>query len=244
MGLFNLLSPVFGAIDGLFATVLPASLRLALWAAGLAVATMLLYKILSPQARIGEAKREAREARRTLNRFDGEFADAGPLIKNQFVTAFRHIGLVVPGTFIAILPLLCFLVWADNQFGHTLPAPGDPAPAVRTVPESGSDMQTTWQAANGADRPAQLDVRYGSQAQHYAMTAPVNIVAKSSAWNWLVGNPLGYLPADAPVEAVTIELPTREFIHFGPAWMRGWFSIFIPVMFIISLGMFRWAKIE
>lgn len=241
MGLFNLLSPVFGAIDGLFAPWVPAIIRVALWAAVLSVATMLLYKGLSPQAKIGTAKREAREARRELNSFDGEFADAGPLVKRQFMTAFRHIGLVLPGTILAVLPLLCFLVWADNHMAHRLPAPGAAAPAVTSVP-AGAGIQTQWQATGET-----LSIRVTTgpgQTHDYPMVAPITVIAHRSAWNWLVGNPLGYLPDNAPAEVVRIALPERTYLTIGPSWMRGWLAIFIPVMFIVSLGMFRWAKIE
>lgn len=241
MGLFNILSPVFSAVDGAVAPLLPATVRMALWAAILAVGTMLLYKVLSPQTRIGRAKREAREARRKLNSFDGEFADAGPLIRDQFATAFKHIGLVVPGTFIAILPLLCFLVWADNYFGHDMPNPGA-TPHVATVPAGQPDTQVRW---NNAGNPPSISVgNKAAAARSYPMTAPVPVITKYSAWNWLVGNPLGYLPDDSPIQAVRIDLPEREFIHVGPQWMRGWLAVFIPVMFIVSLLMFKWAKIE
>lgn len=240
MGLLNILSPMFGAIDDTVAPVLPATVRLALWAAILAVGTMLLYKVLSPQARIGHAKREAREARRKLNSFDGEFADAGPLIRDQFLTAFRHIGLVVPGTFIAILPLLCFLVWADNHFDYTLPADGNAA-HVATTP-AGSGMNARWDASSNP--PAVAVGGIGATSRSYPMRAPVPVITKHSAWNWLVGNPLGYLPDDSPIDVVHIDLPEREFIHIGPSWMRGWLAVFIPVMFIVSLLMFKWAKIE
>ncbi|MES1936486.1 hypothetical protein [Salinisphaera hydrothermalis] len=241
MGLFNILSPVFDVVDGAAASVLPATLRLALWAAVLAIGTMLLYKVLSPQARIGVAKREAREARRKLNSFDGEFADAGPLIRDQFASAFKHIGLVVPGTIIAILPLLCFLVWADNHFDYNLPTNGT-TPTVATVPASASGANAHW---DGSHNPPAVSVTtVGHATQAYPMTAPVPIITKYSAWNWLVGNPLGYLPDDSPIDAVRIDLPEREFIHVGPSWMRGWLAVFIPVMFIVSLLMFKWARIE
>lgn len=242
MGLFNILSPIYDAIDGAVAPVLPAAARLALWAAILAVGTMLLYKALSPQARIGTAKREAREARRKLNSFDGEFADAGPLIRDQFVTAFKHIGLVVPGTFIAILPLLCFLVWADNHFGHELPHGGTSTPRVFTVPPGEHSVNARWDSSHNP--PAVTVEGNGPNARSYPVSAPIPVITKHSTWNWLVGNPLGYLPDDSPIDAVRIDLPGREFIHFGPAWMRGWLAVFIPVMFIVSLLMFKWAKIE
>ena len=98
MGLFDLPAPLFNVLDGAMATVLPAAARLAIWAVFGAVLTMFLYKLCSPQAKIGQAKREAKAARQRLNAFDGDFADAGPLIKNQFTTAFKHVGMVVPGT--------------------------------------------------------------------------------------------------------------------------------------------------
>lgn len=241
MGLLNTLSPIFGVIDDTVAPMLPATLRVMLWAAILAVGTMLLYKWLSPQERIGRAKREAREARRKLNTFDGEFADAGPLIRDQFVTAFKHIGLVVPGTIIAILPLLCFLVWADNHLGHTLPATGD-TPSVITVPTAAPNVSTHW---NGHLDPPILTIgASGKTSQSYLVDVPVTVIAKYSAWNWLVGNPLGYLPDHSPLKRVHIDLPEREFIPFGPHWMRGWLAVFIPMMFIVSLLMFKWARIE
>lgn len=240
MGVLDLLSPIFSLIDGAGASLLPASIRLALWAAVLAVGTMLLYKALSPQHRIGVAKREAREARRVLNSFDGEFADAGPLIKNQFTTAFRHIGLVVPGTIIAILPLLCFLVWADNHFGYYLPDDGQ-TPSVTAQPADLANAGVGWQAS----QPPAVTVTAKDQTPRvYQLTAPVPVIAKQSSWNWLIGNPLGYLPEDSPIDVVHIALRERQFIPVGPSWIRGWLGVFIPVMFIVSLLMFKWAKIE
>lgn len=239
MGLFNLLSPLFGAVDAALATLLPAVPRIALWAAILAIGTMILYKWLSPQKSIGVAKREAHAARQRLNRFDGEFADAGPLIRAQFATAFRHIGLVVPGTILAILPLLCFLVWADNHFDYALPGAGA-RPGLSTVPSSATGVTLRWDST-----PPRITLVDAAHNQHsYPLRAPVPEITKHHAWNWLVGNPLGYLPDDAPVQAVRIHLPQRELLHIGPHWMHGWLAVFLPVMFIVSLLMFKWARIE
>ncbi|MES1929533.1 hypothetical protein SADO_09764 [Salinisphaera dokdonensis CL-ES53] len=238
MGLFDLPAPLFDLIDAAMANVLPAAARLAIWATVGALLTMFLYKALSPQSRIGTAKREAKDARRQLNEFDGDFADAGPLIKAQFVSAFRHVGLVVPGTLLAILPLLALLLWAETNYGRTLPADGQP-PVIQTVPEG---VQTDWQSDVA---PAHLLVSDdGGAIADIEMSAPVGIVTKQPWWHWLAENPLGYLPDDAPVDQVHIELPTLEVIPFGPSWMRSWLFVFIPVMFIVSLLIYKWAKIE
>lgn len=238
MGLFDLPAPLFNVIDQAMAGVLPAALRLAVWALLGSVLTMFLYKMLSPQSRIGTSKREAKAARQRLNAFDGDFADAGPLIKAQFVSAFRTVGLVVPGTLLAILPLLALLLWAETWYGHELPA-GEPAPAIATVPEG---FTTQWDSAS---QPPHLSVYDGEKAiADIDISAPVGIVTKQPWWHWLAENPLGYLPDDSPVEQVRIDLPTLEVIHFGPLWMRSWLFVFIPVMFLVSLVIYKWAKIE
>jgi type II secretory pathway pseudopilin PulG len=238
MGLFDLPAPLFDIVDQAMAMALPPALRLAVWALLGSVLTMFLYKLLSPQDRIGAAKREAKAARARLNAFDGDFADAGPLIKNQFVTAFRHVGLVVPGTLLAILPLLALLLWAETHYGHALP-PADQAPQIATVPDG---FATRWDATR---QPAQLSVADGATPiADIDMTVPVGIVTKQPWWHWLAENPLGYLPDDAPIDRVQIDLPTLEVISFGPDWMRSWLFVFIPVMFIVSLAIFKWAKIE
>lgn len=238
MGLFNLPAPLFNVVDAGMAGMLPATARLAVWAAIGAITTMLLYKMLSPQTRIGEAKRRAKAARRRLNAFDGDFADAGPLIRDQFASAFRHVGLVVPGTMLAILPLLCLLLWAETHYGQALPEP-ERAPAISTVPEG---FASEWRSAH--EPPHVLVTRNGETIADIAMTAPVGVVTQQSWWHWLAANPLGYLPDDAAVEQIHIHLPERHYLAFGPDWMRGWLAIFIPVMFIVSLAIYRWAKIE
>ncbi|MES1952518.1 hypothetical protein S4A8_16747 [Salinisphaera sp. S4-8] len=238
MGLFDLPAPLFNSLDAAMAGFMPAALRLAIWAVLGSVLTMFLYKLCSPQARIGQAKRDAKAARQRLNAFDGDFADAGPLIKKQFTTAFRHVGLVVPGTLLAILPLLALLLWAETHYGHTLPAPGE-APTITTVPEG---VATHW---DDRTQPAKLSVGdAGAPIAQFDMTAPVGIVTKQPWWHWLAENPLGYLPEDAPVEQIRIDLPVLEVIPFGPAWMHSWLFVFIPVMFIVSLAIYKWAKIE
>lgn len=118
MGLLDLPAPLFTSLDQFMAMGLPATIRLIIWGAIGGAVTTGLYRLLSPQAKIGRAKRAAQDARRRLNEFDGELADAGPLFRDQFVATFKHIGLVLPATLLAILPLLALLVWLDTTYSH------------------------------------------------------------------------------------------------------------------------------
>lgn len=238
MGLFDLPAPLFGAIDNALASVLPPIARLVVWAALAGAGTLALYRLLSPQRRIGDAKRAARQARARLNAFDGELAEAGPLIRDQFATAFRHLVLVVPGTLLSILPLLALLVWLDGSYARDYPPAGE-APAVATEPAS---YTSEW---TGQGAGSHLRVHDGQALlADLAISMPVPVIEQRHWWNALVANPLGYLPENGTLQRVEIALPEREYLTVGPGWMRTWLAVFFPVMFVVSLLIFRWAKIQ
>jgi hypothetical protein len=109
-------APVFAAVDGLMAKVLPPALRLALWALFAAIVTMELYRLLSPQARIFELKLRFAEKKQALDSFDGEFEDAWPMMRSMLGAAFMRVAIVLPGTLVAALPLLLLLVWIDRVY--------------------------------------------------------------------------------------------------------------------------------
>ncbi|MFC3284045.1 hypothetical protein [Litchfieldella rifensis] len=238
MGILDLPAPLFAAVDHVMAMGLPAVLRLVIWAAIGGAVTLGLYRLLSPQEKIGRAKREARSARQRLNAFDGELADAGPLIRAQFVAAFRHLGLVLPSTLVSILPLLALLVWLDTSYGHDYPAAGD-TPVVMASP---GHLDAEWVAD---DQQPRVKVReHDIEVVEIALSAPVPVIEKRHWWNWLIANPLGYLPGDSGIERVEISLPERSYLPIGPSWMRSWIAVFFPVMLIVSLVIYRWARIE
>ncbi|MBA1274199.1 hypothetical protein [Stutzerimonas azotifigens] len=238
MGLLNLPAPLFAAIDDAMATALPDTARLLLWAAIGGAGTLLLYRVISPQASIGRAKREAREARQRLNNFDGEMSEAGPLIRAQFGAAFRHLGLVTLPTLISMLPLLALLSWLDQAYSHDYPQP-DEAPAMNVAPEP---FYAEW-FGDGEIPIVRINLP-DSDWLDIELTAPITVIEQRHWWNWLLGNPLGYLPDDNAVQRVEIGLPERSYLPFGPSWMRTWLALLLPGMMLASLLTYRWARIE
>ena len=59
------------------------------------------------------------------------------------------------------------------------------------------------------------------------MAAPIPQVHKRLWWNSLLGNPAGYLPDNAPVELVLLDLPPRHYLSVGPGWMGHWLTLFL-----------------
>src|SRR5215510_10542054 len=150
MGLLDLPAPFFDLVDSGLA-VLPPLVRLILWAIAGAAVSLALYRVLSPQRRIAEAKAAALEARRRLNAHDGDLESALPLMRQSMKAALRHVGLVFPAAIAASLPVLALLIWLDATYGYQLPQ-GSEAPAVSVQPASYSGQ---WQpSGNVAVRDA------------------------------------------------------------------------------------------
>src|SRR3546814_11298946 len=89
MGILDLPAPIFGVIESAVAGHVPPLLRLGLWAALGAVASIELYRLLSPQRRINAAMERLRQAQHALAGFDGEFNEATPLM-GRMLRASAH----------------------------------------------------------------------------------------------------------------------------------------------------------
>lgn len=239
-GLLDLPAPLYAALDRWMQVALPPAGRLILWAALGGVLSVWLYRLLSPQAKIAAAKQEVARTRRDLDRHEGDFASALPLIKAQLGAAFRHLGLVLPATLIASLPVLTLLVWLDTAYGHAYPAPGE-VPRIAVAP---LEMSAEWRTEPGA--PPHILVRGpdGAELLDVAWRAPVTIIEKPGTWSWLIANPAGSLPENGPVERIFVDLPERHYLSFGPDWLRSWLGLFLPALVVVSLAIHRLARVH
>jgi hypothetical protein len=235
MGLFDLPAPALTWLDAWLAAALPAAWRLLLWSVVAAVMTMALYWRLSPQARIGEAKRQLAASKVALDHFDGEFKGALPLMRTMLGHALRQVGLVIGPALIAMVPVLCLIAWMSSTYGHHFPAPGV-ATRVQSLPETFS--ASLYAAPSTATQPhprLRLADRSGRIVHEQALEAPVTTLHKRHWWNALIGNPAGYLPEALGIERIDIDLPQHQYVSFGPTWLRGWEGVFFVGLFITAL---------
>lgn len=240
MGLLNLPHPLFDWIDQAVLGFLPPLLRLLLWAVLAAVLAMEFYRLLSPQKRISAIKLEFRAAQQRLNAFDGAFEEAWPLIGRVLGLAFKRIGLVLPATLAASLPLLAVIVWLDASYGHRYPAAAEPVEV--SVPRDGYEGRLD-QAVAPPPSAVILDPA-GAEVTRVVLEAPVPLLHKRRHWNLLLGNPAGYLPDDAPVERITLNLPRLEVLSFGPQWLRGWEPAFFTALMLFAFLLKYVRRIE
>jgi type II secretory pathway pseudopilin PulG len=239
--LLDLPAPLFAGLDGLLSSLAAPTLRLALWGVIAAAVSMGVYWLLSPQTRIVQAKADALAARRALDAYDGEFATAWPLIGRVLRTAVRQLGLVTWPALLGSLPVLALLVWLSTAYGHAFPDDGADIP-VRALPEAGATRAQPV-PAEGGHQVVVLDDT-GHVVERILLSAPVPTIHKRQWWNALVGNPIGYLPDSSPLEWIELGLPQREYLSFGPAWLRAWYVVFFGVLLAASLAIKVAARIE
>jgi hypothetical protein len=238
VGFLDLPQPLFDFVDGTVLGSLPPLLRLILWAIAAAILSLAIYRWLSPQRRIAEAKAAAHAARCRLNAHDGDLESALPLMRQSMALALRHVGLVLPAALVASLPVLTLVVWLDGAYGHVFPGPAQ-APTIQVEPPGYAAL---WRRTANDVRIELLDQR-GSKVAQVTLAKPVTRIEKPHWWNVVVGNPAGYLSTRGPIESVTIALPERQYIPVGPDWLRSWFVVAFAALLITSILFMRVARI-
>lgn len=231
-GLFDLPAPLLQWVDDRLTVFIPAPVSIACWSVLGAILCLELYRIVSPQQTISRIKQEANAAQRRLSGYDGELEGAWRLIKNMLGLSLKRVGIVLPATLAAAYPVLALLVWLSNSYGHYFPGPDEEVAIDIATP-----LQARW--VNGGDlEPPRIQALQpdGEVALEAPVAAAVPVIHKRAWWNWLIANPAGYLPADAPVDEIRIGLPRRELFSAGPRWLRGWEAVFLPVLLIAALA--------
>jgi hypothetical protein len=248
MGVFDVTSPLFAWVDGLMSGWLPDTVRLLFWAVVAGVASMALYGLTSNQARLAAIKAEMAVLRKQIAEFDGPVSEMWGLVGRNLRLALRQIWVTFVPAIIASVPVIFLLVWVSNSFDVTMPGPGDQVEVEAFAGEGQALPALRWRGAGAraegdgawsvawpnAGMPLELLNAEDQVLLKLPTTAPVGVVHQRRWWNALLGNPAGYLPP-GQVDAVEIDLPRREYLPFGPEWLRGWIPLFFAVLIAASL---------
>jgi hypothetical protein len=252
LGLLDLPAPILDWVDGILAAIpLPAVVRLLLYGGIAGWLSMLLYRHTSPQQRLTALRAELATVQSAVIAHDGDFGEMQRLIWRQLSLSLRQLGLTLAPALIGALPLLFSMPWISNHFELTEPAAGQstslcayPIDAAKTLHWPTSDVAEDgcWNV-NWPQPSSSMSLSDANHRDLLALPLPVPtaIVHKFHAFNWLVANPAGYLPDDAAVDTIRIDMPTRIFLPWGPTWMRGWELPFFFAVFAVSIALkWRW----
>lgn len=214
---------------------------------------MLLYRRLSRQDAIAALKAAQKKLQGEIAAFEGEFSELVPKVREAFSLGFRQLGLSFGPAVIATIPILFVVAWVATSFVYESPEPGE-AISVTTQPQRG---QLTWsEDADAASTDWGWTIRWPGAGETVTLqNGEASLLTLSSDelaaviherrwWNWLFANPAGYLPEGLAADIVRIDLPQREYLPFGPDWMRGWLFAFFGTFLLASIAFKFLLKIE
>lgn len=246
MGLLDLPSPVFAFVDRLL-FFLPDLAMIAFWALLSAIGTMWLYHRYSKQDELAELKPEIKRVQREMASYDGPMNGLWPLIRRSMSLSGKQMGMTLWPALLASLPVLFVLAFLSNEYGHRFPEAGERV----TVTPAGAEAPASWQWRGASradwsagkerwhvawpDDEARLVTGNGTALLTLPTDQPVTVIHKRQWWNWLIGNPAGYLGEDAPAEALEIGVPRRDYLPFGPDWLGYWEIPYLVLLVAFSL---------
>jgi len=252
MGFFDLLSPLFGAIDQGLSYALPALIRLIFWGVLAGYLTMVVYRRLSNQEKIQQLKLQQKDQQKIISGFDGEFDELFPVIRHTLGLGMRQLGLSLGPALLATIPILFIVIWVAGEFGYQQPSVGEQVrvdfstapvardPFVWNPPGEAEHTDTGWLLNwPSPEKPVSL-LEDGEPLFKLPSERNIPVIHKHQWWNWLMANPIGYLPDDAQVDSIDIALPEQQFLAFGPSWLRGWMFSFFVTFLLSSIG-FKFA---
>lgn len=233
MDWLELPAQAFDWLDLQLALWLPAAARLVAWSTVAGLLAMLSYAALSPQRRIAHVQHRLARTQQQLNGFDGELSAALPLIGRMLQAAFAQLGLVAGPALIALAPMVLMAGWIAQNYGYAFP-PAQVAVAVRTAPEP---LLAQWIATPDERTPPRVTLSDpdGRPLGDIELPKPVPVIQKRTWLAALAGSPLGFLPDTLPVDRVEFELPAKEYLNWGPDWMRGWEFTYFGVLSLVAL---------
>jgi hypothetical protein len=243
--LFGFPSPVFAAIDNVMAAALAPLPRVIVWGGLMAVLTMFLYRLISPQKRLAVLRSASADSRQRLAAFDGELEGLWPLVRESFGLSLRQIATILGPGLVASLPLVACLVWLDSAFGYRPPVPEQPVRVSASPPDEaiqahpanalmGDDQGWRIRWPESGD---EVQLRDGQGAPLVVIGgAPTShLIEQRQWWNVLVGNPMGYLPESSRINRLEFGFELRYLHDAGPRWLRSWAAPFFISMIALSI---------
>lgn len=256
-GAINVLFPVLGFPDGALASIgVSPVLRVVLWGAVSGAIATLFYRLVSNQDRIRCQKDVARMSRKTLSAAeDAEPADVLRLALANLRVSFRLLGMVFIPSLLSSLPVLVVMVWVSTQFAFTPLSEGQSVSLKldRNLPGIGVTVDGhtiaavepgTFLTRMSNDSELRITLAGGLLFTGRVNDPPVAVVHKRKWWNFLVGNPAGYLEADGPLEEIRIQRERRRLAGGVPLWMGTWEFFYFATLMVVAFGLKRALRVE
>jgi hypothetical protein len=241
----------FLGIDESVLSPLPIVARVVAWGVIAGILTMATYALLAPQGKI----KETRQAMKSLDRMAAlKSEDIKEVLSaswQQLRLSFRVLRMMFGASMISGFPVLFILFCVDFQYGYQTPMAGDQIAVTALTAEEqpapvflgdGAPVEATI-AWPGPDS----DLILADSDKHQVFAgrlhqAGLGVLHQHRWWNYILGNPAGYLADGGPIDFVAFTHKRQVIISAVPDWLSGWELPFFLVLVVTSLsikGIFR-----
>jgi hypothetical protein len=234
IGLFERLDPVLSFLDARLEFLITSdAIRLAAWGAIAGVLSMLLYRLVSPQATLRRLAAALKAAH------DG--ARASGATGKLMLRAALSIGPAM----LASLPVLLMVGYLNGNYTHQQPVAGVPV-AVMAGSGAAISLERGQQFAAGwvvswPGAGEHVSIRDGNGLQVLVLTATTRAgpARKPDLASYLFGAPAGTLPLASSVDVIAVEPKPRDILRQRLAspyqWTVPFFLALIMASFAVKL---------
>ncbi len=250
--MLNLLFPVFELVR-IPGSLLPAWVVIVVLTSAVSWLSVWLYKLASPQDRLADIKNRSKELTASLLKdSDAEFDQVAAMAKANVVLSLKRLGYTLPGFVAALVPLLSLYLWCERVYAVEWPGAGETvemgiAPGDAEIAVTGANARRTDEGAWTfvADGSGELTITTddGTPVLSAKTSRIAPVYAKIPATIRLLGHSERPLPDDNPVDRIEFGLPEREYLPFGPSWLRSWMIVFLLPAVAASLAARKVMKV-
>ena len=134
--MFNIIFPVFNAIDAWLGLLLPLIARISVWGITAGTIAMGIYVIISDQAAISNCKLEIRSLRKDMmDTSIDTYSEYSQIALQNLKTSLALLGKVIVPTMLSALPVLLIALWLDSHDNYTISGEQYTVP-VKIVPNN------------------------------------------------------------------------------------------------------------
>jgi hypothetical protein len=235
----------FLAIDESVLSPLPVVARLVVWGVVAGILTMATYALLAPQGKIKETRQIMKGHDRMAALKSEDIKEVLSASWQQLRLSFRVLRMMFGASMISGFPVLFILFCVDFQYGYQTPSPGDLVPvSALTATEQPTAMYQGDGTAVGTDIgwPApETPLTLAAADKTTVFSGPLNkaglgVLHQHRWWNYILGNPAGYLADGGQVDYVAFTHQRQVIIAALPDWLAGWELPFFLILVVTSLS--------
>ena len=248
---------LFNALNWLEANAFihfPLPYRIALLGLAAGTCAIVLYKLVSNQAKISSFKTTIRKLRREILKSDLEYSSFVQLNKQNFKTSFKLLGYTLGPAILSAIPVLIVASWLHTYHGYAVPKQETIELQLSPVPEEKVFLLPESIVLDRADGHFTLDQNWKKEIQIKTggeivyegnpFSPPTPEIGKDSWWKSFFSPLPESLRDKSTINTIKLDLPRKQIMNIQPHWLFRWEGPYFIFVFIAAVAIKVFFRIQ